>query len=167
VLNQAGVVMGTNHHLRNAATHRTMRRLIAEGAIGRPLAARVFHAVSLPPRLQGWRVNAPAAGGGVILDITAHDADTLRFVLDDEVDAVLPGSAGTTRVGTPSLDLHAGQLSELLPAELRTRHDWPGVADAVKALRDQGHRVSIDSFHPAEVGAAVGAGAEGRRQYRG
>src|SRR5436190_17336752 len=38
----AGVVMATNHHLRNAATHRTLRRLIAEGTIGTPLAARVF-----------------------------------------------------------------------------------------------------------------------------
>jgi 1,5-anhydro-D-fructose reductase (1,5-anhydro-D-mannitol-forming) len=81
----AGVVLGTNHHLRNAVTHRTLRRLIAEGAIGTPLAARVFHAVSLPPRLQGWRIHAPDAGGGVILDITVHDIDTLRFVLDDEV----------------------------------------------------------------------------------
>src|SRR6266568_1081418 len=30
----AGVVMATNHHLRNAATHRALRRLLAEGAIG-------------------------------------------------------------------------------------------------------------------------------------
>jgi dihydropteroate synthase-like protein len=37
---------------------------------------------------------------------------------------------------------------------------WTGVAPAVRALRDQGHRVSIDSFHPSEVEAAVSAGAE-------
>jgi 1,5-anhydro-D-fructose reductase (1,5-anhydro-D-mannitol-forming) len=84
----AGVVLATNHHLRNAATHRTLRRLIAEGAIGTPLAARVFHAVYLPPRLQSWRLSKPEAGAGVILDITVHDADTLRFVLDDEVTEV-------------------------------------------------------------------------------
>ena len=39
---EAGVVMATNHHLRNAATHRAMREAIAAGRIGRPLAARVF-----------------------------------------------------------------------------------------------------------------------------
>jgi 1,5-anhydro-D-fructose reductase (1,5-anhydro-D-mannitol-forming) len=82
---EAGVVMGTNHHLRNAATHRTMRDAIQSGAIGRPLAARVFHAVHLPPHLQNWRIDRPSAGGGVILDITVHDADTLRFALGDEV----------------------------------------------------------------------------------
>lgn len=79
----AGVAMGTNHHLRNAASHRAIRRLIQEGAIGRPLAARVFHAVFLPPHLQGWRIERPEAGGGVILDITVHDTDTLRFALGD------------------------------------------------------------------------------------
>jgi len=81
---QARVVLGTNHHLRNAVTHRTVRRLIKEGVIGKPLAARVFHAVYLPPRLQGWRLKNPEAGGGVILDITVHDADTLHFALDDD-----------------------------------------------------------------------------------
>ena len=83
-----GVVMGTNHHLRNAATHRAMRDAIKAGRIGKPLFARVFHAVYLPPHLQGWRIEKPNAGGGVIFDITVHDADTLRFVLDDEPQSV-------------------------------------------------------------------------------
>jgi len=86
---KAGVVMGTNHHLRNAATHRAMRDAIASGEIGKPLFARVFHAVYLPPSLQGWRIDKPQAGGGVVLDITCHDADTLRFVLDAEPVSVL------------------------------------------------------------------------------
>jgi 1,5-anhydro-D-fructose reductase (1,5-anhydro-D-mannitol-forming) len=89
----ARVVFGTNHHLRCAVTHRTLRRLVKEGAIGRPLAARVFHAVYLPPRLQGWRLTKPEAGGGVILDITVHDADTLRFVLGVEAKDVIARSA--------------------------------------------------------------------------
>ena len=80
----AGVIMATNHHLRNAATHRRIRELIQAGAIGKPLFARVFHAVYLPPHLQGWRLDKPQAGGGVILDITVHDVDTLRFLLDAE-----------------------------------------------------------------------------------
>ncbi|MDX0626232.1 gfo/Idh/MocA family oxidoreductase [Sinorhizobium medicae] len=98
---EAGVVLGTNHHLRNAATHRAMREAIAAGKIGRPIAARVFHAVHLPPHLQGWRLDKPEAGGGVILDITVHDADTLRFVLDDDpIEAVaISHSAGMGKEG--------------------------------------------------------------------
>jgi 1,5-anhydro-D-fructose reductase (1,5-anhydro-D-mannitol-forming) len=91
----AGIVMGTNHHLRNAGSHRAMRDAIAAGRIGTPLAARVFHAVFLPPFLQGWRIDRPDAGGGVILDITVHDADTLRFVLgDDPVEAIAATQQG-------------------------------------------------------------------------
>jgi dihydropteroate synthase-like protein len=37
---------------------------------------------------------------------------------------------------------------------------WNGVGDTVKALRDEGMRVSIDSFNAAEVAAATKAGAE-------
>ncbi|RWM14717.1 MAG: Gfo/Idh/MocA family oxidoreductase [Mesorhizobium sp.] len=81
---QAGIVFGTNHHLRNAGAHRAMREAIAAGRIGKPIAARVFHSVFLPENLQGWRISRPEAGGGVVLDITVHDADTLRFVLGDD-----------------------------------------------------------------------------------
>jgi dihydropteroate synthase-like protein len=37
---------------------------------------------------------------------------------------------------------------------------WSGVGEATKVLRGEGFRVSIDSFDPAEVASAVGAGAE-------
>lgn len=83
----AGVVMGTNHHLRHAPTIRAMRRLVEQGAIGAPLAARVFHAVELPERLRTWRVHS-TQGGGAALDITVHDTDTLRFLLADDVTEV-------------------------------------------------------------------------------
>jgi 1,5-anhydro-D-fructose reductase (1,5-anhydro-D-mannitol-forming) len=104
---QAGVVMGTNHHLRNAATHRAMRAAIKDGRIGRPLFARVFHAVYLPANLQGWRIKAPQAGGGTVLDITVHDADTLRFVLDDEPRSV---SAMVSRAGMGAEGLEDGVM---------------------------------------------------------
>jgi 1,5-anhydro-D-fructose reductase (1,5-anhydro-D-mannitol-forming) len=99
----AGVVLGTNHHLRNSALHRTLRERIKAGAIGEPLAVRVFHAVYLPENLQGWRIADPMAGGGVILDITVHDADTLRFVLDDDPQEVtaLTASQGMATAGLP------------------------------------------------------------------
>jgi 1,5-anhydro-D-fructose reductase (1,5-anhydro-D-mannitol-forming) len=107
---QAGVVFGTNHHLRNAATHRTLRDLVVSGEIGQPLAARVFHAVYLPQHLQGWRVKRPESGGGVILDITVHDADTLRFILDDEVESVTAMTASQGMAGAGLEDAVMGVM---------------------------------------------------------
>lgn len=77
---RAGVTLATNHHLPGAGTHRTIRELVAGGAVGRVLAVRVFHAVMLPERLQGWRLGS-RAGGGVALDITCHDASVLNALL--------------------------------------------------------------------------------------
>ena len=79
----AGVQMATNHHLRNAVSHRAIRDVVREGRIGRILAARICFAVVLPERFHSWRVNDPARGGP-ILDLGVHNADTLRFLLDDE-----------------------------------------------------------------------------------
>src|SRR5260370_34833180 len=84
-----------------------MRDAIAEGRIGKPVVARCFHAVSLPPHLQGWRIKTPGAGGGVILDITVHDADTLRFVLGNEPESV---SAMVSRAGMGEAGLEDGGM---------------------------------------------------------
>ena len=77
---RAGVTLATNHHLPGAGVHRAIRRLVADGAVGRILAVRVFHAVMLPERLQGWRLRSPA-GGGVTVDITCHDASVVNPLL--------------------------------------------------------------------------------------
>ncbi|MGD9711342.1 MAG: Gfo/Idh/MocA family protein [Thermomicrobiales bacterium] len=104
----AGVVFGTNHHLRNAVIHRKIRELVAGGAVGIPLAARVFHAVYLPPRLQGWRLNSSVAGGGVLLDINVHDADTLRFDLSADP---LEVTAMTANHGMAGSDLEDSAMT--------------------------------------------------------
>ena len=81
----AGVVLGTNHQLRAAGTIRAMRQLIADNAIGDLVAARIAFLTSLPVAMRTWRLQESGGGGGVALDLTVHDADTLRFVLDDEI----------------------------------------------------------------------------------
>ncbi|NAZ36232.1 Gfo/Idh/MocA family protein [Rubellimicrobium sp. CFH 75288] len=94
----AGLVFATNHHLRNAATHLALRDAVKAGRVGRVLSVRVFHAVHLPPHLQGWRIDDPAAGGGVIPDITVHDADTVRHILDETPETVV-AMAGESGMG--------------------------------------------------------------------
>ncbi len=50
--------------------------------------------------------------------------------------------------------------ADLIDLGCEPGHVWSGAADAVRALRDEGLRVSIDSFDPSEVAAATRAGAE-------
>lgn len=69
----------------------------------------------------------------------------------------------------PRLSLHeilaeAKQLADngadLIDVGCEPEGPWEGVADVVRALRDAGHRVSIDSLDPREIEPAVRAGAE-------
>jgi len=144
---KARVVMGTNHHLRNAGTHRKIRELIAGGAIGKPLFARVFHAVYLPPHLQGWRINKPAAGGGVILDITVHDADTLRFLLDAEpVEALAM---------TQQANLASGELEDGVMAVLRFSNDVLVQLHDAFTVKHAGTGVEIHGTEGSIVGRDV------------
>ena len=78
--------------------HRAIREIVASGRIGRVLSVRVFHAVHLPPHLQGWRIKDAGAGGGVIPDITVHDADTVRFYLGEDPAEVV-AMAGASGMG--------------------------------------------------------------------
>ena len=70
---------------RRADASSTMRALIQEGAIGDVVAARIFFSSSLPAEMRTWRLKRPDAGGGAVLDLTVHSADTIRFLLDDEI----------------------------------------------------------------------------------
>ena len=79
----AGVHMGTNHHMRNATGHRAIRDIVKEGRIGQIRSARICFAIVLPERFHDWRLN-DRDGGGPILDLGVHLADTMRFLLDDE-----------------------------------------------------------------------------------
>ena len=130
---KAGVVLATNHHLRNSATHRAMRDLLKAGRIGRPLSARVVHAGFLPAHLHGWRLNNPGAGAGAILDLTVHDADLLRFILDDEPETIstLAQNGGLAAQGVEDAALslirfHSGLLAHLFDG-FTTRYVETGV----------------------------------------
>lgn len=54
----------------------------------------------------------------------------------------------------------AAQGADLIDVGCEPGEPWAEVGDAVRALRDEGLRVSIDSFDPGEVARAVAAGAE-------
>lgn len=92
---RAGVVMATNHHLPASPTHRAMKRLVGEGAVGDVRAVHVSHAVGLPERLKGWRIDDPT-GGGVVLDVFVHDMAAVAAIIGGQaarVGSIARGSA--------------------------------------------------------------------------
>ena len=57
-------------------------------------------------------------------------------------------------------DRHRRDGADLIDVGCIPGYRWDGLADVVRGLRDAGHRFSVDSFDPAEVRAAIEAGAE-------
>ena len=104
---------------------------------------------------------------------TARPAATARF-LRPRTDAAQTTAHTTSRFsprsttarGFLSTDIRAiaRQLAadgaDVIDVGCEPDGPWPGVADVVRALRDDGHRVSIDSLDPREIAPAVAAGAE-------
>ncbi len=153
----AHVVLATNHHLRGAATHRAMREAINAGKIGRPLAIKVVHAGYLPAHLQGWRLTNPAAGAGAILDLTVHDADLMRFIIDDDaasVSATVQNSgmavAGVEDAAMGVITFRSGILGQFHDG-FTTKY----VQTSVEVHGDSGSLVATNCMTQAPIGEVV------------
>jgi 1,5-anhydro-D-fructose reductase (1,5-anhydro-D-mannitol-forming) len=154
---KAGVVMATNHHLRNAATHRASREAIAAGRIGRPLAARVLHGGRLPDHLHGWRLKDPRAGAGVILDLTVHDSDLLRFILQDEPERVLTTAqnGGLAAPGIEDAAMHLLTFRSGLIAQIYESFTTRYVRTSVEVHGTEGSLIAMDCMAQAPGGTVV------------
>jgi 1,5-anhydro-D-fructose reductase (1,5-anhydro-D-mannitol-forming) len=152
----AGVVLATNHHLPGSDVHRTIRRLVGEGAVGRLLAVRIFHAVMLPERLQGWRLGSKA-GGGVILDVTCHDASVLNPLVGELPTDVVALAATQGRWQTSAEDAVMSTL-RYASGVLAQTHDAFTVAYAPTGLHvigDEGVLLATDVMTQDPNGTVV------------
>ncbi|MGN9847350.1 Gfo/Idh/MocA family protein [Nonomuraea sp. H19] len=167
---RAGVLLAVNHHLPGADTHRRIRELVRSGAIGRPLAVRVSHAVSLPRRLHGWRLG-DRPGAGVILDITCHDASVVNPLLDrPAVDAVaLPARQGPWQAGSEDAVVAAIRYRDDVLVQTHDAFTVPFAPTGLEVHGDEGSILAADvmtqdpigeitlrdrtGIHPVDVGA--------------
>lgn len=162
------VVLATNHQLRVGDGVRKMRDLIAEGAIGKPLAARVFHAVYLPEHLQGWRLSDPKAGAGVVLDIVVHDIDTLRCILKAEPREVVSLSqhAGMAKHGAvEDGNMSVFRFDNGLIAQIHTSFLVKYAGDGIEIHGTEGS-ISINDFLGRESsGPVILKNADGEHHF--
>jgi dihydropteroate synthase len=141
---------------RHLAVPEGIDRMILPGYCHGDLAPIVANAHGVPVELgpedlrdlPGYfgQADQPVAGYGAYrIEILAEINHAPRLPLND-----LIGQAQRFR----------GEGADVIDLGCEPGTPWAAVGDAVAALRDQGLRVSIDSFDPAEVSAAVAAGAE-------
>lgn len=84
--NTLNLKLGVFFELRKSAPIELARRLVLEGAIGRPRLIRIKTVIDKqmsywgPDEAPSWRRSKAAAGGGVVLMNSIHQLDTLRYV---------------------------------------------------------------------------------------
>lgn len=152
----AGVVMATNHHLPASPTHRTLARAIREGTVGQVRAVRVHHAVQIPARLAGWRLN-DQLGGGVVLDVTVHDAAAIAAMLGSR--AVEVTAVGINQDNAPAGPFDAVMTSALWEGDVLVQtHDAYNnrhLPTSVHVLGTDGALVAEDCNTGAPVGTVT------------
>lgn len=113
----AGVVLATGYQARYVPAHLTMRKLIADGAIGDVSTARTYYAVHRPGPPPEWRQQRQTARWGALADIGTHHLDLLRMLLGEVSEAI--GLSGhqlgfeTEDVCAASLAFESGALASL------------------------------------------------------
>jgi 1,5-anhydro-D-fructose reductase (1,5-anhydro-D-mannitol-forming) len=138
---RAGVVLATNHGRRNDPALGAARDIVRAGTLGTPLAARTCTATLLPEHLRRWRLGGDP-GAGVALDLLVHDADSLRFLLDDEIAAVEATADDTESLMAGALTTARGLIASFL-CSFRTPHGGSslevfGDQASLRALREPG-----------------------------
>jgi 1,5-anhydro-D-fructose reductase (1,5-anhydro-D-mannitol-forming) len=147
---QAGVRLGTGYHLRHHPLHAEARRLVREGRLGEVVAADAEW--SLIPRQDAdsaeWRWDPTMSGGGIFTGTGVHALDLLRYVLDDEVEAI-----GAMADRVPD----SGEVERSLICQLRFRRGtiatvrcFRGVRSPANDLLLEGRTAAIRVRHSLE-----------------
>ena len=85
----AGVLLGVAHVMRFEPSVRWFRDRIAAGAIGKPVLARAAFVAPLLNSARTWINDPSLATGGPLADIGVHCFDTLKYVLNEDIQTVL------------------------------------------------------------------------------
>ncbi len=84
---RAGVPYATAFDQRFHPAHRHLARLLADGAIGRPVAIRIVYACWVDDgwAADNWRIDPERAGGGALFDLAPHGLDLAAMLLGEPI----------------------------------------------------------------------------------
>lgn len=85
---EKGVQLGAGLMMRFGTHARTMKRLVAEGAIGKSICAVTRFAFWYPEIPGAWRQVKAQGGGGAMMDVGVHSIDLTQYILGTKVKEV-------------------------------------------------------------------------------
>ena len=149
-----GVLLGVAHVMRFEESVRWFRERIASGTIGKPVLARAAFVAPLLTSARTWIDDPRLATGGPLADVGVHCFDTLRYILNGEVQSVMAQAtydshwvveaSGTTLFKFASGTLATMSVSARAPYQtLLEVIGEDGILSAVNALNVE-HPITLD-----------------------
>lgn len=161
----AGVLLGVAHVFRFEESTACLRRWLAGGDIGRCVLARAEFSYPGWEHARTWLYDKSIAAGGPIADVGVHCIDTLRFILQDEVQRVTAisrrdeKSGNVESAGVLGLEFSRGTLASVLVstrAQYRTSLEFVGDKGFLRA--DDGltvdKPVSVETWRDQKIARA-------------
>jgi predicted dehydrogenase len=100
---KAGVLLTPGHVVRFFPEYAAAKSMVASGRLGKPAAARARRGGGAPSGDQGWFMDHTKSGG-ILLDLSIHDFDWLRWTLG-EVSFLTSRSLGINQMSGPDYAL--------------------------------------------------------------
>lgn len=148
----AGVTLAVNHQQREQSAVRTLRRLISDGTLGQLRALRLQHAGRLREDLRTWRLHDPAAGAGVELDLTVHNADLVRYLLRREATEVVAMARREDGAGADTTAMAVLGMEDGLLVSLHEGFNVPFSQPAIEVHGDAATAICIGHTAQAASG---------------
>lgn len=134
IVDKAGVKLQIGFNRRFDANFRRVREIVAGGGVGTPHLLRITSRDPEPPPLDYVR-----GSGGIFLDMTIHDFDMARFLLDDEVEEVFATGASLVDPGIGEL----GDVDTCIVTLRFTRGALGAIDNSRKAVYGYDQRVEV------------------------
>ncbi len=170
----AGIVLGVVFNQRHDAVHQEARRMVAEGAIGTVVLARVQ--LALPQRARAaapgggnWRTDPAMRPHGVASSIGDHAFDTLAFVAGQEIETVALATEpndGREQLAAFTLGLSGGAVGHAVASYATPNAQRPieihGTAGSLILHNSYGYLVGTEPDPRPAIEIVTAAGRETR-----
>lgn len=152
---QAGVIAATGFNRRLHPLYEQARTILASGRFGNVRAVQTTFSEPAPEDgMPDWK-RSRHTGGGVLLDLASHHFDLLRWLLDDEIEAI----SASVRSEESEHDSARVELSMRGGVEAQSFFSFrAGFADFLEFICERGtlrvdrHRSSLTALEPRRMG---------------
>lgn len=165
---RAGVVGMVGFNYRFNPLYQSLKAAVQQGRIGAPACVRSSFSTT-PAFVPAWK-RSREQGGGVLLDLASHHIDLMRYLLEDEVQAVQACLfSRQTEQDTAVVEMHLDSglpVQSFFSLSAVEEDQVEVIGDAGKLVVDRYHDLAVRHTEPEAATACIGQVKHGLRTLK-